>query len=1512
MKLTLKNGKIMKTLALILVSVMLLGIMPPSALADYDVWVEFEDWDGTEIDTKAVSYGSNSVTPPTIDAGHRPGYNFIGWLPELWGWWYEISQGIIPVGASIPIDFNEPGSSMRWRAMYAPLDGMDFEIVIPDGSFLHYIRMALGRPEDDNNPVMYSEVLNMTQLIIWNHPGEVVNDMTGIEHFKSLYSLTIWPGNLVTLDISGNIALEYVYVSGNRLTGLDVRNNARLRSLHCDSNRLTTLDLSGNPDLGDLFVNNNRLTGLDLTANPYINTLRVHHNLMPNNEQGVIDSITAYHALEHPNYGEFTLLPQNIWPTSDADITNDFTDQGFRSAVRAILGKSATQPIMKSDVFDIAILNVSIGHQLQGSIKSLAGIEHFIGLESLDCRYNQIEGLDLGANTRLRYLFADGNQLKSLNIKNNHSLVSLSIWSNLLTELELSPTAPFESIDVTQNRFENTSAITGQVIAWDAAVGEYQNYIPFLFSPQSEPDSFIITFEDWDGAILKEVKLHAGDRFPIPAPPNPTRSGFNFIGWDVGFDALEEMFFEWLGNQEDSGYTTGTTVVAKYSPVTDSPINIPDPNFLAAIRNYLEIPTRPILLSDVVNVTMLEVEGWHITSLEGIGYFTSLRDLYCRFNKLTTLDLSKNVALGYLNASYNRLAALTFPINGRVNTIILSHNRLTGLDLRGNCRNLSYLDVSYNLLTGLDLSGISYSPYAVQLKCQRNNMASEGSILGFEHIPVNYRAFHPQNAAFTGTNAPIDIPDPNFRAEIEDFLGKTAGAPILRSEVFNIGYLYIPNTGIADLTGIEFFIHLELLNCGENQLTELDLSANVWLTELNCGSNQLTELNVGSNTALENLYVYNNNLSGLDVSNNQNLVYFYCTYNRLTSLTLGIHENLHMIDASYNRLTSLDLSGSSGLNYLHVSHNLFTGIRLHPTAPYEGIDLRMNRIPSTSAILGRSGLDWDIEVTGSCCCGPWAWTPFTFSPQHLPEFITGIIEDTDLTDPYSVHAAVEAIKEMAAGSVAGKKSDPEVYKSIKALEEAHKGFNGISVNPVIDASMSAALGFSGSAVFVTGAGLNVTGNAEVTMRISAASARPANPRYEKVIPFSMTLLGGGINPNRLNVPVTITMPIPDGFAYNSFRILHFHTGSSTYDLITPQIIVIEGITHARFTLTRFSEFAFVELAPASPPSEPENLRANFSDRAIRLSWTAPENDGGAPISHYEVSVNGGAWTRASSNTGHNFPGLTVGATYTFRVRAVNSAGAGAIATISTRMYDLVEQFVSRQYLDVLGRGYDSGGLQFWADWLRSGEMTGAAAAYESVFSGEFINRSLSDADYVETLYVAFMGRGSDSGGKAYWVDLLEAGLPRVDVFAGFANSAEFEHLCNVAGIRRGMHHPPPGGYAQMFIKRMYLTTLERDADHEGVIFWQGLAVDGMTGAAMAYEFVFSGEMERRSLSNAEYIEILYNSMMGRVSDPEGMAFWLDMMERQGVSRYAVFANFVMSGEFEVICSRHGLLRGTPP
>ena len=64
-----------------------------------------------------------------------------------------------------------------------------------------------------------------------------------------------------------------------------------------------------------------------------------------------------------------------------------------------------------------------------------------------------------------------------------------------------------------------------------------------------------------------------------------------------------------------------------------------------------------------------------------------------------------------------------------------------------------------------------------------------------------------------------------------------------------------------------------------------------------------------------------------------------------------------------------------------------------------------------------------------------------------------------------------------------------------------------------------------------------------------------------------------------------------------------------------------------------------------------------------------------------------------------------------------------------------------------------------------------------------MNRNHGDADYVEYLYEAFMGRSSDVDGKAYWLGrIANEGLTREDVFNGFAYSPEFTGICNGYGI----------------------------------------------------------------------------------------------------------------------------------
>ena len=81
------------------------------------------------------------------------------------------------------------------------------------------------------------------------------------------------------------------------------------------------------------------------------------------------------------------------------------------------------------------------------------------------------------------------------------------------------------------------------------------------------------------------------------------------------------------------------------------------------------------------------------------------------------------------------------------------------------------------------------------------------------------------------------------------------------------------------------------------------------------------------------------------------------------------------------------------------------------------------------------------------------------------------------------------------------------------------------------------------------------------------------------------------------------------------------------------------------------------------PSAPENLTAAPSNGQVALSWTAPADNGDSAITGYQVSKDGGvSWTNVGLTTAYTFTNLTNGTEYTFKVRAVNSAGSGAEAS----------------------------------------------------------------------------------------------------------------------------------------------------------------------------------------------------------------------------------------------------------
>jgi len=94
-----------------------------------------------------------------------------------------------------------------------------------------------------------------------------ITDLTGIEDFIALTSLTCNDRGLTSLDISQNTALTFLSCMGNSLTSLDVTNNTALTNLSCWNNAISSLDVSQNTALTRLDCGDSWITSLDVSYN---------------------------------------------------------------------------------------------------------------------------------------------------------------------------------------------------------------------------------------------------------------------------------------------------------------------------------------------------------------------------------------------------------------------------------------------------------------------------------------------------------------------------------------------------------------------------------------------------------------------------------------------------------------------------------------------------------------------------------------------------------------------------------------------------------------------------------------------------------------------------------------------------------------------------------------------------------------------------------------------------------------------------------------------------------------------------------------------------------------------------------------------------------------------------------------------------------------------------------------------------------------------------------------------
>lgn len=167
------------------------------------------------------------------------------------------------------------------------------------------------------------------------------------------------------------------------------------------------------------------------------------------------------------------------------------------------------------------------------------------------------------------------------------------------------------------------------------------------------------------------------------------------------------------------------------------------------------------------------------------------------------------------------------------------------------------------------------------------------------------------------------IPDANFEQRLIDrgFDFGPVDGKVLTSTISTITFLDAGHANISDLTGIEDFVSLKYFWCDQNNLTTLDFSKNIALTNLECQINKLTSLNITKNVNLESVWCHENKLVFVDFSNNINLQTIECDTNEMTSIDLSKNINLKTLITSRNPLNNLDVSNNINLVQIYCSSN---------------------------------------------------------------------------------------------------------------------------------------------------------------------------------------------------------------------------------------------------------------------------------------------------------------------------------------------------------------------------------------------------------------------------------------------------------------------------------------------------------------------------------------------------------------------------------------------------------------
>jgi trimeric autotransporter adhesin len=310
-------------------------------------------------------------------------------------------------------------------------------------------------------------------------------------------------------------------------------------------------------------------------------------------------------------------------------------------------------------------------------------------------------------------------------------------------------------------------------------------------------------------------------------------------------------------------------------------------------------------ISVVSNETKVKMTVMGLTSLMAGKYEISINTT----SSQTSIEKNTKVSLNLYNSTFKEIE-ITYPANNSTNLELPLH-LIWNKDL-----NAQYYDIEV----------ASDDAFLNKIESINSIMSNDYYLSNIRHKTSYYWRIKPKNQCSDGyfsekfkfTTGGIYVPDDNFEKALIDYgYDDILDDYVSLSKIANVISINVNNKSINDLTGIEEFTSLSNLDCGSNQITNINLTKNKKLTKLWVDANKLAELDLSQNVSLEQLSCMYNQIKELDFSHHPEFKNLDCSLNQLKYLNVknGVNSLWANFDARYNpNLTCIQVDNADWSN----------------------------------------------------------------------------------------------------------------------------------------------------------------------------------------------------------------------------------------------------------------------------------------------------------------------------------------------------------------------------------------------------------------------------------------------------------------------------------------------------------------------------------------------------------------------------------------------------------------------